>query len=771
MNETRADFQELISKGHSAAWDQSWSDAAEYYRQALELKPENMKAITSLGLALFEMREYKESLDYYLKAAEIDPQDPLPYEKITLIHERLGNPKRARDYALQAADAFIKNEDIHKAIENWNRAIDIDPHHVRAHARLALVYKRMGQVNKAISKFIHVASILQHSGQLHKAMDAVKRALSVSPESIKAVRAKEMLQQGKMLPLPERFQSLGAPEKREAKFELPQPDQTEVEDETGRDPIEEAVERAITVMAKSIFEESSFQKTKEDEESRNLDSFLEEEGEVLRKADNSLIKLHVSQAIEHIGEKAWKEAADELKQAVDDGYDHPSAFFMLGYIYLDLGRLESAERNLSRAVTGSGFDLSSRLLLAQNQIQKENWEEAAREYLEALRLADTRLASRGEVDDLVSLYEAMIDDLQSREGEEAYRELCDHVEQILLTPNWREVLREHREKSEDEEGGLLPAVDDLIADRKKQVMDNHREIQDLAEEGYYGAAMEKAFFALRNAPTYLPLHVTVGNLLLDQGQIEGAVAKYLAVADVYSVQGKTERALAMLTNVIDLEPMNVEVRKRYIGMLQDYGDREGAITEYNNLADVYYNLAELDHARRTYSRALELAEGWNGEVDWQKNILLRLADIDIQRLDWDAALETFQEIIANYPQDEEASINAVSLHYQVGNPRAARNEIDRYLSQYQEASHAEKIRYYLETLRDEKPRQVEIRKRLSSFYEAQGEKAQAIAELDALGDALLDEGRTEEVAEIIREIIALNPPNADDYQKLLDQLV
>ena len=774
MNDNRGSVEQLISRGHSAAWDQNWSDAASYYQQALETDPDNLKALTSLGLALFEMKEYRDSLAYYQQAAETDPEDPLPFEKITLIHERLGNPKEARDYALKAAEAFIKNQDVDKAVENWNRAIEIDPLHVRAHARLALVYQRLGRPNRAVTKYIHVASILQNAGQDRRAGEAVDRALKLAPESIKAVRAKEMIEQGTLIPLPEQFQQMPAPPPaaQPSSFQLAEPEKEEDQEDLDTNPVEEAVERSITVMAKSIFEERVLPQTGELEEKRTLDSFMEEEpaaGED-RIRDDSLMKLHVSQAIEHFSGQKWKEAADDLKSAVDAGYNHPAAFFLLGYTYLDLGRLESAERNLNRAVSHSGFDLGSRLLLGQIFREKENWEDASREYLEALRLADTSIASPEAVEDLISLYEAMIDDLQSQEDEDAYREMCNHVEQILMQPNWRDILREHRERSEVDGGTLLPAVEDLVLDRKKQVVDGHQQIHELAEEGYYGAAMEKAFFALRNAPSYLPLHITVGDLLLKQGQNEGAGAKYLAVANVYSVQGKTERALAMLKKIIDLQPMNIDVRKRYIEKLEDYGKLEDAIAEYNNLADVFYNLAELNQARETYQKALELARGYEGEIDWHKNILLRLADIDIQRLDWESALKTFREISSRYPRDMETSIHIVGLHDQLGQELLARDEMDRYLNALEPGGDPPRALQYLENLREKMPRKVDVRKRLAAFYRERGEKQKAIAELDALGDMLLDEGRTEEVIEIIEGIIALEPPNVEDYRKLLSQL-
>lgn len=770
MSNGTAKVKELISKGHSAAWDQNWENAAGYYRQALEIDQDNLKALTSLGLALFEMREYNESLNYYLQAADLDLDDPLPYEKITLIHERMGNPEPAREFALRAAEAFIKNQDVDKAIENWNRAIGIDPYHVRAHARLAMVFQRLGKPNRAVTKYIHVASILQNNGQTKKAAEAVERALKISPESIKAVRAKEMIQQQAMIPLPERFQKAipGQEEEQQTNGQLSEPEPTE--EVQPSNPVEEAVERAITVMAKSVFEERVYKKPTDKEEQRSIDSFLMdvEKGED-EVRDDSLIKLHVSQAIENFSSEKWKDAAEELKMAVDEGYNHPAAYFLLGYSYFDLGRLESAERNLKKGVGSSEFNLASRLILGQIYREKELWEDASREYLEALRLADTSVADREKVDDLISLYEVMIEDLENQEGDESYREISNHVETMLLQPNWREVIREYRDKAEGG-GGLLPAVDDLLADRKRQVIDGHQLIQEYTEEGHLGAAMEKAFFALRNAPSYLPLHITIGDLLLEQGQNEAAVSKYLAVANVYAVQGKPERTLSMLKKIIELEPMNIDVRQRYIDHLEEMGKREEAIVESNNLADVFYNLAELDRARDTYTRALELTENYLGEIDWQRNILLRLADIDVQRLDWEAALKTFKRISNLYPEDEETSINIVSMQFQSGNKKLAEDEIERYLSHLDPEEDSEMILLYLKSLRDENPRLKDIRMRLASFYESRGQKKKAIAELDSLGDMLLDEGRKDEVIELIEKIVAMDPPNVEEYKKLLGQL-
>ena len=53
-----------MNQGHSAAWDQLWDQAASFYRMALEEFPNHPQALTSLGLALYEMANYQEALQY-----------------------------------------------------------------------------------------------------------------------------------------------------------------------------------------------------------------------------------------------------------------------------------------------------------------------------------------------------------------------------------------------------------------------------------------------------------------------------------------------------------------------------------------------------------------------------------------------------------------------------------------------------------------------------------------------------------------------------------
>ncbi len=768
MTDQHQELETLISKGHSAAWDQKWNDAAAYYQQALEIEPKNLKALTSLGLAYYEMHDFESALEAYRQAAAVNPEDPAPYEKMYLIYEQIGEENQAVAAALRAADAHLKNEDIQKAVENWKRVIALDVHNVKAHARLAMVYQRLGKKKLAVSEFINSASILQHNGNTSKALEAVDRALQFSPENIIALRAKEIIQQGRQLPLPEPPEKQREPEMDlgSPRLQAPEP----AKDDQSVSPIEEAVEKAMSVLAEELFREKLAERNKQTGDENLRDALRwNDDGEEGSK-DDSYLKLHISQAIENFTAEEYSKAAESIKLAIDEGYSHPAAFFMLGYLYLETGRLESAARNLNRAVSRADFSLGSRLLLARNFRDKEMWREASTEYIEALRIADTSLVPREEVDDLIHLYEAMIDDLENQEGDEALVKMSEHIDEMLIRPDWREVLTELREKGDLDGAVLLPQVDGIIEDRRSQVMSIHKGIQSLVDEGRYGAAMERAFFALQNAPTFLPLHVTIGDILLNQGKKSGAVAKYLAVADVYTVQGKTERALSMLKRVIDLQPMNIEVRLRQIHLLEEFGQYENAIVEYINLADVYWTLAELESAREACEKALENASDLPGKNTWEERILHRLADIDIQRLDWDSALQTYQKLISDFPRNQKASIAIVDLNFRLGKHARADKEIERFINQYPLPEDRQEVLSYLQALKDEKPGEVSITRRLAAMHHHLGDTEKAIEVLDSYGDMLLDEGRTEDVILVIEDIIALNPPNAGEYQKLLAQL-
>jgi tetratricopeptide (TPR) repeat protein len=176
-------FQKAMNQGHSAAWDQMWDKAAACYETALREFPENPKALNSLALAQFQMQHFDQALATYKRAARLTPEDPLPVEKIAQLSERTGDIPTAVAAAYQAAELYLKTREVEKAIENWTRVTQLDPAHLAAHSRLAMVYEKLNQPGPAVIEYIALASLLQHGGNRRRRL--IDHALQISPNSPK----------------------------------------------------------------------------------------------------------------------------------------------------------------------------------------------------------------------------------------------------------------------------------------------------------------------------------------------------------------------------------------------------------------------------------------------------------------------------------------------------------------------------------------------------------------------------------------------------------
>ncbi|MBU1662266.1 MAG: tetratricopeptide repeat protein, partial [Chloroflexi bacterium] len=602
MSEREKRYQQALSHGHSAAWDQEWDRAATFYRQALDEMPDDPKALTNLALALFELQEHDESLRYYLRAAEVTPDDPVPLEKAATLYDILQKPDVAAEMAVHAAELYLKSKDVEKAIENWSRAVGMNPEHLIAHSRLAIVYERLGRKPKAVQEYLHIASLMQHAGEKGKAAQVINRALGVSPNSEKALQSLAMLRDGITLPKPERPQGGTAPFQKTQTLQLAPPKkQTESE----LNPIEEAQHRALAVLATLFFEQIS-ENDDAQASRRDLSAIVAGTGYLFAKnVDKTKLMLHLGQAVEFLTSEDTARAAEELKRVVDIGLHHPAAYYSLGLLWTKGDRLESAIRYLQRAISHPDFALGARLLMGEVLQKKGQLHEASIEYLEALRLADAQVVGPEHADGLRQLYEPSIEAHAQGAEEKQCAQLCESITDLLMRPRWQQYLKSVRQQliPQEGDGPPTPLVEVLTEASNSQVVIAMSTVRQLAREGHPQTAMEDAFYALQHAPTYLPLHVAIGELLFSEGQVQGAIEKFRVVSRSYSVRGETGRATDMLRRVVAMAPMDINARGCLIDQLIARGESENAIDEYIQLAEVHYSMAELLEARKTYTRA------------------------------------------------------------------------------------------------------------------------------------------------------------------------
>lgn len=772
MSGNREAFQQAMNQGHSAAWDQRWDHAVRFYELALQEFPEDSKALSSLGLAYYELQDYETSLRYYMRAARFSPQDPIPFDKVATLCERLGKLEHSQQAAMQAAELYLRAREIQKAIENWQRVTRLNPGNLRAYERLAVIYEHTGENEAAVDAYLALASLYQHGNELEKAVKAATHALELLPNHIEARQTLTWLRDFKPLPMPERPRGGTGPLRMAQVRQLTSPE-SEVDAQNDMlDPVAEARKKALTYLAGMLFEIPE-EGDENVEALHGLQAIIRGSGRTSsRKIDQGRLMLHLSQVVDLQTQGEFPQATEELERAMEAGLDHPAAYFDLGLLRIESNHYESAIRALQYAVSHPDYALATRLLLGSAYFKTGRMRDSSIEYLQALRLADGAVVSENDEEDLRQLYEPLIEAQRDVTDDDQHLRVCNNIEGLLMRPDWRAQLSQARTQLPSQPGGgpPVPIAEVMLQARSSQAVESLAKISRLAGEGNLRAAMEEAFFALQYAPAYLPLHAYMGELLLMQGNLQDAIGKFLVVAQTYSARGEPRRAIDLYRRVIELAPMDIAPRTHLIHQLLALGRLEAAMEEYLALAEVYYNLADLEKARKTYAEALLIAQQSNLGRDWQVKFLNRMADIDVQSLDWRQALRVYEQIRTLQPDYRPARTNLVELNIRLGQESQALSELDSYLSLLISAGQTDAALEFLEMLVKDKPEKPYIRRRLAQLYQREGRYQDAIAQFDAVGEMLLQSGEIQAAIQVVETILSLKPANVEEYQKLLIQL-
>lgn len=762
-------YQYAMNQGHSAAWDQEWEKASTFYRIAIAEFPENTNALTSLALALFELQKYPEALEYYQRASQISPDDPIPLQKVAEILERLGDLGKATKAYMDVAELYARKKDVEKAIRSWSRVVALNPEYMAAHTRLALVYERLGRTTQAMIEYISMASLFQSQGNIQKAVQTLKHALEVVPNSKEANLALTMLLNGKPLPKPSRPHggtgSILMSQDRQAEIT-----KSEQEAHSRHDPIQDAKQKALTMLAELLFEQ---EETQVPQARIDLPSIVKGMGDIGQaQVDQTKIILHLSQAIDMQSHGKDKEAAVELERAMDAGLESSAAYYVLGFMQSKSEQLESAVLSLKKSVQHELFGLGARLLLALTLYKMDLIKEASIEYLEALRIADAESVPADQAEELRQLYEPLIESFNNQSDSKLQKRICENISKMLIRPDWRDQIQRARQQLPIQPSGSvpIPLAEMLTEATSSQLVESLAKVNQLAHTSKLLSAMEEAYYALKFAPTYLPLHICIGDLLIQENRVPEAVLKYSIVAKSYSVRGEASRAISLLKRVTELNPVDMEVRKSLIDLLMARGKVQDTIQEFTKLAETYYNLADLPMARKTYSLAFRYAQQSNVDRDTKVKLMHRMADIDMQSLDWRNAIRVFEQIRTMEPDDGKARDMLFDLNIRMGQSKQAMSELDNYLNHLISVNRTTEALEYINTKIHENQAEPALYRRLADIYRLLGRKEEAINQLEMSKELFIQAGNRTAAIESLMTILAFNPTNASVYQRMLVEL-
>lgn len=739
MTSKQETYEYYLNLGHSLAWDQEWDKAVTAYARALQESPEEPDPYKYLGLALMQVKRYNDALKVLMKGHKLAPDDPVPLERSADVLERLGRLKEAATQYVSVAEIYLAQRDIEKAIGNYERATLLTPGLLQIHFRLAQLYERTGRRRAAVLQYLTLAFNFQRNKDRERAMQAIERALRLEPSNVQVLNAKRAIESGELMAVPQ-LQDERPSDGRSADAAVTAEEAPPAFAESHvAGPLGEATEKALAHLAEHLLEGG------------------------LTMAEAQAIQ---GIELQKIGEHA--QAVSAFQAAEKQGIRHPALYVCLGSLLITLGQWQSALQYLGR-VQDAAYAAGVAHGMGQAYLGLGQVRAAAEQFVRALQLADLQLViNPDEATQLTAVYDELLAAIQQMQDYDL-AQTCNEFSRWLSGADWKVRIPQTRRAIDDRlRGGGKNELIDIVKD--PSIVEALTRVDDYIRRGLYTLAADEAMWIIERQPTSLPAHQRVAQVLMEEGQTQAAITKYNVVINSFLARDDRVSAAMILNEVIKIAPMDINLRLSLIDLLEREGDEMRLLDEYIGLAGAYYQLAEIDQARDTYLAANRMAQRLNAPIEKRVEILRRLADIYMTRLDWRQAQRTFEQIRELVPNDDEPRRELVEIHFKLGNPIEAMRELDNLLRLYAQSRRGNLILSTLESMVAARPSEMGLRSRLAAVYQQLKRTKEAIEQLDALGELQLDAGLMQEACATIKQIIKLNPPNLAQYQALLAQL-
>jgi len=740
INQIMADkeaYQATMRDAASAAWDHDWTTAASLYRRASGLQPDDSQALAGLGLSLMEAGEYDEALRVYERVSQLVPNDPLSFEKMAELYESLNKLSEAAKRYLAVAEIYFARKDLAHALPNWEKASALDPDLPQAHMRLGVAYEHNPETRSlAIYEYLSLARLLQQFNQVAKAEQALQHAMQLDPTNQDVRDALDDFRRGNKL------HPVEPPGRKMQQAAKPAAPVADVIDEAPikRTPVEDAAHQAMSLLADLVFS-----------------------GEVPPAAIEPLAR-----AIDRHQIGAAEEALEGYNAAAQAGLKHPALSFNLGLLYMYTDKLPKAAPLLEQATTVPEYGIAANQLLGQAYYARKDVKKAAEYLIQSLQLADTLINDRVDTGGYVRLLSSL-----SEQPIEYLNDLSKALSMYLDDPRWKDKLHDTLGgyAAQGKNSYVTDLIELVIEGGRPEVANVMERIDLYLARNMIRMAQEEANYAIERSPDYLPAHRRLADILIKQNRMQEAAMKLNLVGETYLVRGNADKAADLFAEVIDLWPADIGARLKVIDMLKMQGRTGEAVRQYAELGDFHFHMmADTNKAMDVFNEGLTYARKNSGDAPGMVAILKSMADIEAQQLNWRKALDYNQQIVTLAPDDQEAALAVVEYNFQSNDSSAAVAALDNYIRFCITNGHTDRIISTLEDQARRYPNEVPIRQRLADVYRQAKRTQDAIAQMDAIGELLLDAGRVSDAAEVIRKIIAMNPPDIEGYRQLLAQL-
>ena len=170
---------------------EKFAEAAPHFEQAVQLKPELADNYNLLGLVYCRLQRFEEGIAQYRKGLQLQEERPSTAQSVSTATLRVnlanalsltGNSfsdlARAAsdqgDLAAAQADTEEANARFTEAIEQYEKALAIEPEHPAIHRNLGILLSRLGRTEEAIPHLRKVLQLVPNEPSAREILDMIE---------------------------------------------------------------------------------------------------------------------------------------------------------------------------------------------------------------------------------------------------------------------------------------------------------------------------------------------------------------------------------------------------------------------------------------------------------------------------------------------------------------------------------------------------------------------------------------------------------------------
>lgn len=760
MTGNRETYQKALNAAKQFAERADWTNALKAYRTAAQEFPSDEVALLGLADTYFALQQYQSTVRVLQHILKTHPTHQDALDKMARVFSHLGREDQAAKTYIYAGNLLAKQGQLEDAAKNWQRALEIDPNQTQARNNLAHALLRLGETDMAVAELLELAAIFQEKANPDRARQYLQGALKLMPNAPHIVAAMNALENGD--PIRDTQRSIVddiTPDNGDRRRPAVDDDtllsfaafDVDTDEDVPSNPREAVESQALEELAGVLFEESL--------------------PDLPRGTDKSAIDMQIGQAVDLQTRGNVDGAISAFEALLDAGFRRPAVYFLLGSLYATAGKCEEAIGYLNRARTKKDYLQGINYTLGECYRQEDDLTNALRHYVEVLRLIDMKQSQREGTRELTTTYQHLVDSFAKTNDRRRIETLVSALARFLSIKNYEQKILEARRHLGNGDGSSVNAwVEFLEAANPQDILSAMADTAEYIRRRMYMTAIEACYRAIEKSPFYLPLHLRLAEIYRQQDAIENSIRKYLAVADVYQARGQSFRVEEIYHQVLKIAPMDMTVRQKLVELYTTRGDIESALEQYQILADVHYQLAQIEESLNVYQTALQLADRTQNPTLWKTNFLRHIADIYMQRVEWTNALRIYEQLAQLAPDDEDSIQTLIDLYLKLNQKPRALALLNQMENTFKKNEQPQAWHAFLLKMIERRPREMMLRQKMAAYLAEAGNRSEAIEQYDLLGELQLEAGLRDDAVRTIKQILQLGPDNPDGYRQLLKKI-